>query len=120
MLESIEGLCLLLLVFGTGFMIHNSMKWAKERRASTGLIDDRLGTLATLIDEALDMFSDITGDSPVASTMSHQSFDIKEMLTGLVMSKLMPDPQHGSTQGQEGAIQEENDTPEAQTEDEPR
>jgi hypothetical protein len=92
------------------------MKWSVERRAGMESLEDRLGALATLIDEGLDMLGDFTGDAPSASPMTPQSFDLKEMLTAALMSKLIPDPEHGSTQGPEGPIQEENDTPTQETE----
>jgi hypothetical protein len=115
MIEYLVGICLLLLTVGHGILIHGCMKWAVERRASTGMIDDRLAALATLLDEALDLFSDITGDAPSNNPMTQTPFDMKEILSTLLMSKLMPDPQHG-TQEERQISEEENDTPQEKTE----
>jgi hypothetical protein len=115
MIEYLIAICLLLLTLGHGILIHGCMKWSVERRVSTGMIDDRLGTLATLIDEALDMFSDVTGDAPSASPISHAPFDIKQMLTAALISKIGIGEDNGPQE--EWKISEkENDTTQEEAE----
>ena len=117
MIEYLIAVCLLLLTLGHGILIHGCMTWTKERRATTAGLEDKLATLATLIDEGLDMLNEVTGDAPSASPMTHAPFDLKEMLTAALISKISNAPEHGSTQNEEGPIsEEENDTAQTQTE----
>ena len=117
MIEYLIAVCLLLLTVGHGILIHGCMTWTKERRATTAGLEAQLATLSTLIDEGLDMLNDAGGVGPSSSPLTPPSFDLKEILTGALMSKLMPDPEHGSTQNEEGPIsEEENDTTQTQTE----
>ena len=87
MIEWLVGICLLLLTIGHGMLVHGCMNWTKERRASTSVLDDRLATLATLIDEGLDIFNEVAGDAP-ASPIAQTPVDLKEMLTMMLMSKM--------------------------------
>lgn len=116
MIEYLIAISLILLCIGHAMLVKGCLTWTKERRVGMTSLEDRLGTLATLIDEGLDMLGDFTGDGPSASPASHQPFDLKELLSAALMSKLMPDPEHGSTQGQKGPIQEEDDTQTEETE----
>ena len=90
MIEYLVGACLMLLTIGHAILIHGCMKWAVERRATTSMIDDRLATLATLIDEALDLFSEVSDGNSVAS----QSLDVRAMLTNMVLDRLSIRPGH--------------------------
>ena len=113
MIEYFVAICILLLTIGHGIFIHGWLKWGSERTAFSTMLDGRLAMLATLIDEGLDMAN---GDVSASAPMGTDSIDVRAMLTAALMSKLMPDPEHGSTQGQEGAIHEDNDTPLEETE----
>ena len=115
MIEYLIAICLLLLTLGHGILIHGCMTWTKERRATTAGLEDKLATLATLIDEGLDMLNEVTGDAPSASPMTHAPFDLKEMLTAALISKIGIGPEHG-TQEERQISEEENDTTQTQTE----
>jgi hypothetical protein len=110
MIEYLIAICLLLLTVGHAILIHGCMTWTKERRATTAGLEDKLATLATLIDEGLDMLNDAGGVGPSSSAITPASFDLKEMLTAALISKISNAPEHGSTQNEERPIHEEDDT----------
>jgi hypothetical protein len=116
MIEYLIAICLLLLTLGHGILIHGCMTWTKERRATTAGLEDKLATLATLIDEGLDMMSEVTGDVPAPPPMGGQSMDVRAMLTNAFISRLTATPEHGSTQTeQEDRKIQQGDTTQTQT-----
>jgi hypothetical protein len=112
MIEYLITLCLLLLTIGHGLLVKGCMTWTKESRQTSRTIDDRIATLATLLDEGLDILSGGAGSEPVHSVVP----DLKSTLMSLVYDRMMGAEPHGSTQGPQGPIQKENDTPQEETE----
>ena len=69
-----------------------------------------MGNLGTLLDEALDYVADIA-NGPVASSpvIAQAGSDVKELLLGALMNKMMMPLNHGSTQEpQEREIQQDD------------
>ena len=114
MIEYLIAICLLLLTLGHGILIHGCMTWTKERRATTAGLEDKLATLATLIDEGLDLLSEATGDGP-ANAIAQPVFDLKQTLLAGLLSKMNMGEDHG-TQEERQISEEENDTPQEKTE----
>jgi len=93
MIEYLTAICLILLCFGHAILIHATKSFAKERVAGMATLEDRLATLATLMDEGLDM---LAGSDAPASPLTHAPFDFKEMLTAALISKIGMGGEHGS------------------------
>ena len=80
---------------------------------STSTLDlkTEMGNVGTLLDEALDFLADSVQPQQgfVANTL--QSPDIKEMILGTIMNRMMMPSEHGSTQQEIRAIQETDEKP---------
>ena len=71
-------------------------------------LEDRLATLATLMDEGLDL---LAGSDAPASPLTHAPFDFKEMLTAALISKIGMGGEHGSTKESQDRTNAEEQTP---------
>ncbi len=110
MIEYLVAICLLLLTLGHAILIHGCMKWAVERKQTTALIDDRIATLCTLLDEGLDLLAGT--DQPV-SPITHTAPDLRSTLMSMLMSKVMPaDLDSNASEEQTWTVQQDEETKE--------
>ena len=104
MIEYLIATCLLLLTFGHAMLVKDCMSWTKERRAGIATIDSRLTDVSTLLDEALDMFSEATGDAPRPDVDPATGFNLREALVGTLIQRFNDKFQDGSATDEERTI----------------
>jgi len=105
MIEYFIAACLMLLTLGHALLIKHCYAWGRERQVTYAMLDERLGSLSTLIDEGLDLAVD------VAPTSAQQvPMDLKESLAQILISRFVDTQSHGDTQRQERTVQENEQT----------
>ena len=118
MLEEIQAASLLLLIIGHGFLIRGCFKINHELPVQGGRITEALGDTSSLIDEMLDLLSELTnGLSQSTESSPSGPVDLPSLLSMFLMNRTGLGSQHG-TQTLQRAIHEINPNPTLETENE--
>ncbi len=104
------GTTLAFLIMMQGFIIWECVRMKTSFGTHTTSLQDELGNLGGLLDEALDFMNDAIPQPQgiVASTLAQP--DIKEVLLQSFLSKMMMPSEHGKEIPQERPIREEHST----------